>query len=64
MCAAIAIWVWRRQKEPGLLRPSWMLALSCISLLNAATVWAVGAAGALALGGLALRLRGARRSKS
>ncbi|MFM9615450.1 hypothetical protein DF268_31170 [Streptomyces sp. V2] len=42
VCVVIALLVRRNQKERRFLRPSSMIALCCISLLNAVTVWAVG----------------------
>ncbi|MFJ7630529.1 hypothetical protein ACIQZN_28995 [Streptomyces sp. NPDC097595] len=43
VCAVIAVVVWRRQRETGLLRPVSMVALCCMALLNAVTAWLLGA---------------------
>lgn len=42
VCALVAFLVRRKQRVRGLLRPSSLIAIGCMSLLNAATAWLLG----------------------
>ncbi|MER6720463.1 hypothetical protein [Streptomyces halstedii] len=51
VCAAVAVWLARRRRGPGLPRPSSVAALGVVAFLNAATAWVLG----LSRAGLDLR---------